>query len=1172
MVGDEEIQPKSAVRVNISYKEAIEVEEKAEVQAVHFDEEKDEPVPVEIETNSGDKVDEVEFKAETFSVYAVLYTVDFNYTDHAFSIPGGSSIRLSELAQKLGFYAERKAFSTEEKLTIDMVNGDQFVVDVTDAQDALEVSVSLYDIAGVNQINFSDQDPSFGGYENLFMVVWAGNSSNIKEADDSAPWAVVKINDLKNTAGTFTKSVNTFTKNGSVVSYSDLSPEEKSKLNVRVIHDWNEPTFDSLRNMDTANYNTLWNGGFEGYDPMGSDSAHPSGIKDGGKYEVNYKIANKKVPEVVLKFNPTSDKGEIPEGQYYIMLDALGAYNSHKYYVVEVKTDGSEEVVRIPVDNIWSDNQPFSTSWKVTPIVIAPKAGETITPGPYKPEGYTWTSMGDYSHNYLGEVKRTEGTTDYIDYVFELKKAPLDDSLAPVDILGSDGVEFGIIADTYIQNGHTETNFAVKNFDHNANIEIFGSGEGAMPFYAGNIVNQLRIDGDTNVDCDVFYATEDDSKVTLDVTKATATKYPTTRDSINNYVEDILSDGTRKSSELADKTTVTPGVPTDLNGVPLDFTGFPDHKTIYVDASNLTGAFKNTSGIKIQKKKNQSIVFNFSDSGTLEINKFEVETYDDNGNKIDSVDSATVALDGDPTKNNKIDQMIFEHITFNAPNASTVKLTDWSGLLLAPNADIQQKNSGGWLLTNQTVQSGSGSGEGAEFHFYRHERHYKSKGDFTLSGQKRIMEGETSKNYSDFASMKFEFELYECNENGDVAAGAKAIEKVAASSTDGKFSFNKLKYTEADFNGVEQGANGERIKPFYYVIQEVSSGGKSGSVNYDAAPVYVKVVATDTPSAEGSGKGEISFEIYTASKPAEGGQWEWALARKTGTEDVVYEIGNFDNTYEEQKGSLKVKKTVNGDDAKGTYKIAVKNSEAFYVEFSKNDEKTWANLTKGTYTVEEEDASVTGYTWTVEGTGNVAVTAGGEASKEVTNTYERVVTGTATIKVEKAVSGTRWPNGGEVSFTIARQAGEANAEAPLPDPQTTEVQTEAGEKSFGAIALGNKDIGKIYYYEITENAKGFDVNAGWSVTPEKIIVKMEVGQPDDQAHLNPTVTYSINGGKTYGRTRSFYTITNKYESSGEINLEVNKKMVGRPISSSVDKDKGRFAFDLYIYDPTVRGT
>ena len=173
MVGDEEIQPKSAVRVNISYKEAIEVEEKAEVQAVHFDEKKDETVPVDIETNNGDKVDEVEFEAETFSVYAVLYTVDFNYTDHAFSMPGEGSILLSDLAEKLGFYAESetkefsvqdvvnvtftnselvktekqeagdwlltslKAFSTEETLTIDMANGDQFVVVVTDAQDGV---------------------------------------------------------------------------------------------------------------------------------------------------------------------------------------------------------------------------------------------------------------------------------------------------------------------------------------------------------------------------------------------------------------------------------------------------------------------------------------------------------------------------------------------------------------------------------------------------------------------------------------------------------------------------------------------------------------------------------------------------------------------------------------------------------------------------------------------------------------------------------------------------------------------------------------------------------------------------------------------------------------------------------------------------------------------------
>ena len=222
------------------------------------------------------------------------------------------------------------------------------------------------------------------------------------------------------------------------------------------------------------------------------------------------------------------------------------------------------------------------------------------------------------------------------------------------------------------------------------------------------------------------------------------------------------------------------------------------------------------------------------------------------------------------------------------------------------------------------------------------------------------MEGETSKEYSDFASMTFTFELYECNQNGEVAQGATAKETATASKeagSYGQFKLSKLKYTQDDFKGIPP-VDGKRTREFYYVIKEKASE-TTNNVKYDAEPVYVKVVATDT-EVPGSAEGVINFEIYTASKPAEGQTWNWN--KKTGTQDKVYDIGNFDNTYEEQKGSLKVKKTVNGDDAKGTYKIAVKNSEghyfdtdgsdkgteAFYVEFSKNDEKTWANLTKGT--------------------------------------------------------------------------------------------------------------------------------------------------------------------------------------------------------------------------------
>ena len=115
-------------------------------------------------------------------------------------------------------------------------------------------------------------------------------------------------------------------------------------------------------------------------------------------------------------------------------------------------------------------------------------------------------------------------------------------------------------------------------------------------------------------------------------------------------------------------------------------------------------------------------------------------------------------------------------------------------------------------------------------------------------------------------------------------------------------------------------------------------------------------------------------------------------------------------------GSLEVTKTVSGTDAKGTYSIAVKGSnghyyaldgtdkgtDAFYVSFSKDSTQKWNNLPAGTYTVEEQDASVDGYTWSVTGTGEVEVPVGGNAEAEVTNIYEEAPQ-TGSLKIEKIV-------------------------------------------------------------------------------------------------------------------------------------------------------------------------
>lgn len=165
----QEIQPQSAVRVNITYHKAIEVAAEGEVQAMHFEDGSADAEVVNADTNGGSEVSEIAFDAESFSVYGIVYTVDFTYDGYTYCIEGGSSIYLSELAQVLGLYEtdldkpfsvgnvsnvsftdydlvkiekqaggdwlliSRAPFTSEETLTIEMNDGVTFIVDVTDA-------------------------------------------------------------------------------------------------------------------------------------------------------------------------------------------------------------------------------------------------------------------------------------------------------------------------------------------------------------------------------------------------------------------------------------------------------------------------------------------------------------------------------------------------------------------------------------------------------------------------------------------------------------------------------------------------------------------------------------------------------------------------------------------------------------------------------------------------------------------------------------------------------------------------------------------------------------------------------------------------------------------------------------------------------------------------------
>ena len=185
--GGKKIQPAVPVDVTISFKEAIEAEPNAQFNAVHITEIGTDVIPAVKEKSEEDTVT---FTANGFSIYGVTYTVDFLYKNYNFSIPGESSILLSNLFEYIGIEADVSEvigvefsspellevikeendwilkslapFDTEETLTVTMQNGLVFTIDVTDAIDpnfppTIKYNNRSYTISG----NHTSKDVSY---------------------------------------------------------------------------------------------------------------------------------------------------------------------------------------------------------------------------------------------------------------------------------------------------------------------------------------------------------------------------------------------------------------------------------------------------------------------------------------------------------------------------------------------------------------------------------------------------------------------------------------------------------------------------------------------------------------------------------------------------------------------------------------------------------------------------------------------------------------------------------------------------------------------------------------------------------------------------------------------------------------------------------------------------
>ena len=113
-----EITPKAPVKVSIELLDTDQDEQVIQnadaARVVHFGEEETEVVAAEA---LEDTVAGVAFDAEGFSVYGVVYTVDFHSGDYTYSISGGGSITLRELFEILGI--EKDADNVENVVSSD---------------------------------------------------------------------------------------------------------------------------------------------------------------------------------------------------------------------------------------------------------------------------------------------------------------------------------------------------------------------------------------------------------------------------------------------------------------------------------------------------------------------------------------------------------------------------------------------------------------------------------------------------------------------------------------------------------------------------------------------------------------------------------------------------------------------------------------------------------------------------------------------------------------------------------------------------------------------------------------------------------------------------------------------------------------------------------------------
>ncbi|MBE6128855.1 MAG: Cna B-type domain-containing protein [Erysipelotrichaceae bacterium] len=1184
---------------------------------------------IKVEDVSNDTVslseETIEFTTDSFSVFAVNYTVDFTYDGYTYSIAGTDSILLSDLFAALGIEADAakaasveftdydlvaveqqendwlltslKAFSTNETLTVTMTDGTKYVIDVTDAQSAYTV--------GVYFVGYDGEDISYDGNQNFVIYT---------EIIDKETKEVIGWNTQRFDTNTMQPCVfNTFKTVSNEHGWDPSEPvvfdPEQHTATARLYTDNPVPTYHNVRN--PGQYDTLPVSNFDGYNVFKNETNNT-----GTQTVIGVEKAYDKKLYINITYNPDASTAINEGDNYYVFVDVDHRTTGHTYYLDKLVSNG-DSTQSISID-VWKDNngnvlenEKFTGNEKsVTVKILKGQADLSINNAIQKTNCSVVAEGGsvkDYSVAYDERNWTNEGGNKFPDPVHDgsvhideytynvtLTKVNATNDYNFKSILGP-GLYYGITAETFDQGNHIQSNFATNYYDGHSNIveADLASSSGAIVMSDAKDYNGKLIDIGQSHSGNVLLYTDGDENCLINPRDFVTVIHEETDVLKDNFVDPIINYGENISSELLTHPA-TVNLSAEGQKLELDTTAFPNNATIYVDGDSIKDYLKDGK-LLIKKQPDQMIVFNFDETTELSLGEFYVQ-YPDMSSYGSEVTTTVDGYTGNwiksdtPTtkgpKNDAIDDLA-QHLVWNCNSVTNLTLGMTTGMYLVPNDDSYTntaQTSSGWIITGGTFHN-----SGGEWHSVYSELPDVDEATITA---KKTLDGKTPTLIQQF---EFRVEKYNgsdwnvlssvINDGGAISYTDKVVSEGGTLSE----GWNIYRISEIKKTDTTPGSYRLDETVFYAAVKYTIYGQGGSTMGVASLPRYFTAFdessydvnaqkATDTGLSNPVTELPPTFHNSIATDVMVQKQWSDGASRHSS--DYV---------------KIKLQQKIGDGSWSDTIRMQDSNDNWVDVNYSTDDKLLTLNESKNWYggfnnlpvyvpTGEDMHGTVAEATYQI-----VEVSVNGKTPDPETIemtlvpgppvigpdgipvnvvhyefTLKNNVRLEGEIKVKKDYSET-YP---EEGFTFTLNAvsavdseGEDITPVPMPTPNEPVTVHDSTAVSFGMIPYEKAGT---YTYTVTENAP----NGVTTENPTKDGITYDLTPKE----ITVTVSKNDDGSMTvvtnYPEGKDAVEITNTFEAKAQ--LEVTKTVNGNPVPNELTDEEFEFTLAKYTAEGETR--